>query len=129
MGRFVVLATGLFFLFYGIAFALAPLTMTALVTDDSPDTASAIIDLRATYGGLSCAVGVALLVLSARPAMLPMGLLLTATVLLAMAAGRLLGMLLDGNPNGLMVVYLVAELVFGALALILRKNTLQLTGA
>ena len=38
-----------------------------------------------------------------------------------MAATRLLGIALDGSPNGLMLLYLVLEVVGAAVALFLRR--------
>ena len=66
MARFLVWATGLFFLAYGLAFALSPLGMLVLVTGDYPEATSGVIDVRATYGGLSVAVGVAMVAMGWR---------------------------------------------------------------
>ena len=119
MARLLIYATAVFFVFYGVAFSLLPIDMAVLVTGSSPDTPSGLIDLRATYGGLSIAVGVLLLMLGAHP---KFGLLATSIVLLSMAASRLLGMALDGTPNAIMYVYLAAELVVGGVALYLRAG-------
>jgi len=48
---------------------------------------SGVIDLRATYGGISVSVGVVLLILASTAESLRLALLATAIVLLAMAAG------------------------------------------
>jgi len=122
MARWLVTATGIFFIFYGAAFALYPIEMATLVTGDSPRTASGIIDLRATYGGMSIAVGAIILIVAANSARLALALLIIAIVLLAMAAGRVLGMLTDGSANAIMYVYLVMELVVSAIALSIRKS-------
>ena len=45
-----------------------------------------------------------------------------AIVLLAMAATRILGIILDGSPNLVMYIYLAAELLFASLALYLRSH-------
>ncbi len=122
MAKALVWITGLFFVVYGIAFTLLPVEMAKLVVGGSPDTASGIIDMRATYGGMSIAVGVVILMLGLRPGMLSTGLLIIAVVLLGLATGRIVGIVMDGNPNTVMYAYLVAELVGGGLALLLRKN-------
>ena len=117
----VVWVAGLFFVLYGLAFTLAPYDMAAWVTGDAPGTPSAAIDMRATYGGMSVAVGLTILLLGLRAATVSLALLITAIVLLAMAATRLLGIALDGSPNGLMLLYLVLEVVGAAVALFLRR--------
>ena len=128
MAKVLVWIVGMTFVFYGIAFTLAPVEMSTLVTGDSPNTTSGIIDLRATYGGMSIAVGTTILFLARHDALLTLALLVTAFVLWAMAASRVLGMALDGSPNVVMYVYLVAELVVGCVALVLRRNITRLLG-
>ena len=122
MARLLVTVTGIFFLFYGAAFTLFPVEMATLVTGDNPRTASGIIDLRATYGGMSISVGAIILIIAADSKRLALALLITAIVLLAMAAGRVLGMLTDGSANAIMYLYLAMELVVSAMALWFRKS-------
>jgi hypothetical protein len=128
MGKTLVLLTGWFFVLYGFAFALAPIEMSHMVTGGVTDTLSGVIDVRATYGGMSIAVGVVLLLLAKQSSTLSLSLLATAVVLLAMAAGRLLGMVLDGEPNSIMYVYLGAELLVGTAAIFLRKSVVSANG-
>lgn len=122
MGKIVVLLTGWFFVLYGLAFTVAPVEMFILVTAGSIDTLSGVIDARATYGGMSVAVGVVLLLLAKQSSTLSLSLLATAVVLLTMAAGRLIGMVVDGEPNLIMYIYLGAELFFGIAALFFRES-------
>ena len=122
MARFLVWATALFFLAYGLAFALAPLGMIVFVTGDYPEATSGVIDVRATYGGMSVAVGIAMMVMGSRRATLRHGLSIVALVLLSMAAGRILGIVLDGSANVIMYLFLIAELLAGGLALLLRPS-------
>ena len=120
---------GLFFIVYGVAFAFLPLEMTQLVTGDSPGTPSGVTDLRSTYGGMTIAVGIVILLLSRQAATMTLSLLGIIIVLGAMAITRILGMLLDGNPNELMYFYLVLEIVGVALAFYARKNALNTSEA
>jgi len=122
MAKVLVWATGLFFVLYGAAFIAFPMEMATLITDDSPSTPSGLIDFRATYGGMSIAVGVTILILAARAESIQLSLLVTGIVLFGMAIGRGLGIVLDGSPNIIMVIYLGAELVFGGLAFLLRSK-------
>lgn len=122
MAKLLIYATGLFFVLYGTAFTFFPIEMASLVTDGSPSTPSGLIDIRATYGGMSIAMGATILVLGSRAELVSLGLLVVAVVLLAMAGARILGMMLDGTPNTVMYIYLAAELVVAVWALYLRRS-------
>ncbi|EGQ9099412.1 DUF4345 domain-containing protein [Vibrio alginolyticus] len=122
MSKLLVYLTALFFLLYGAIFAVFPVEMANLITGSSPNSTSATIDFRATYGGAQFAVGLALILVLKIKQDVTLALIIVAITLLSMAFGRLIGILLDGQPNTLMYVYLVAELLFGSLALYLRKS-------
>ncbi|PCM44035.1 DUF4345 domain-containing protein [Marinobacter sp. ANT_B65] len=126
MSKLLVYLTALFFLLYGAFFIVAPIEMANLVTGSSPSSASATIDFRATYGGAQLAIGVALIFVMTLRKDIALALVIVATTLLSMAFGRLMGILVDGQPNILMYVYLAAEVVFGALALNFRKSVAPL---
>lgn len=123
MAKLLVQLTGLFFIGYGLAFTLFPVEMATAVTGTGPSTASGLIDLRATYGGMTLSVGIVLWLLAAKKTELSFALLAIAIILLAMAAARGLGMLLDGVPNHFMYGYLFAEIIGAAIALGLRQST------
>ena len=102
------LNAGVFFL-YGVAFALFPAEMAEFVTGGSPSTASGLIDLRSTYGGMSMGIG-ALFAFAARDASLHrIGLRGVLAVMLGMGGARAIGIVVDGNPNAWMFVYLALE--------------------
>ncbi|WP_186176324.1 DUF4345 domain-containing protein [Vibrio jasicida] len=122
MSKLLVYLTALFFLLYGAIFAVFPVDMANLITGSSPNSTSATIDFRATYGGAQFAIGLALILVLKIKQDVTLALIIVAITLLSMAFGRLIGILLDGQPNTLMYVYLVAELLFGSLALYLRKS-------
>ncbi|EID0034533.1 DUF4345 domain-containing protein [Vibrio alginolyticus] len=122
MSKLLVYLTALFFLLYGAIFAVFPVDMANLITGSSPNSTSATIDFRATYGGAQFAIGLALILVLKIKQDVTLALVIVAITLLSMAFGRLIGILFDGQPNTLMYVYLVAELVFGLLALYLRKS-------
>ena len=122
MSKLLVYLTALFFLLYGAIFAVFPVEIANLITGSSPNSTSATIDFRATYGGAQFAVGLALILVLKIKQDVTLALVIVAITLLSMAFGRLIGILLDGQPNTLMYVYLVAELLFGSLALYLRKS-------
>lgn len=129
MSKLLVYLTALFFLFYGVIFAVSPVAMANLITGSSPNSTSATIDFRATYGGAQFAIGLASILVLKIKQDVNLALIIVAITLLSMAFGRLIGILLDGQPNTLMYVYLVAELVLGLLALYLRKSVAPVTNA
>ena len=88
-----------------------------LVTDGVPSTASALIDMRATYGGMSIAVGILLAMFAIRQETLRSGIVMQALLMTCMASTRVIGMVLDGEPNVLMFIYLLLELVTMAICL------------
>ncbi|MCG9579701.1 DUF4345 domain-containing protein [Vibrio tubiashii] len=122
MSKLLVYLTALFFLFYGAIFIVFPIEMANLITGSSPNSTSATIDFRATYGGAQFAIGLALILVLKIKQDITLALIIVAITLLSMAFGRLIGILVDGQPNTLMYVYLVAEIVFGLLALYLKKS-------
>ncbi len=122
MARFLVYATAAFFVLYGVGFALFPLQMSLLITDGHPVMSSSIIDSRATYGGAQFAIGLLMWLVVKLRDDVDLGLLMVAVTLLSMAAGRAYGIVVDGQANWLMYVYLVAEIGFGIMALKLRNT-------
>ena len=100
---------------YGLAFTIFPGGMFLLVTGSEPESTSALVDFRATYGGMTLAVGAALVYLQVNR-QFGAGLVIVILVLLGMAIARILGLLLDGAGNFLMYLFLALELVGSALA-------------
>ena len=106
----IVRITAAVFTFYGMGFVVAPELLSQYVTGAIPASASGLIDMRATYGGMSVAVGVLLFVLSSKRASIENGLLGVIILMLCMASGRIYGIAVDGAANVLMYVYLAIEI-------------------
>ncbi len=105
------------FLGYGAGFVFVPEPLLKAVVGEVPVAASAWIDMRATYGGLSLGVGALLWVLSVNHQTLRSGVLGVVLLMAGMASGRAVGMVVDGTPNGYMVIYLVLEVLTAMLGL------------
>lgn len=122
--KLIVVLTAIVFFLYGLGFALAPGYLSLAVTDSIPSSASGLIDMRATYGGMSIAVGIMLFLLSRSD--LQLGLIGVFLLMLCMAVTRVYGILTDGVANPLMYAYLVLEvsitLIAGVLTTRARKN-------
>lgn len=110
-----------FFTLYGIAFALIPEFMLQLVIGANETTHNGLIDIRATYGGMSVAVGMLLHWLALQPTQMNSALSFILLLMVAMALPRMLGMTVDGEPNRVMYTYLTLEFVVSALAIILLR--------
>lgn len=105
----LVRVVDLVFLGYGMGFVFVPEPLLKAVVGEVPVASSAWIDIRATYGGLSLGVGALLWALSLNRATVRSGLLGVVLLMAGMASGRTIGMVVDGAPNGYMVLYLVLE--------------------
>lgn len=117
LARALLWLNALVFVVYGVGFVLAPESLAVFVTGSAPESTSGLIDMRATYGGLCLAIGLAFALFARNDATVRKGLVILTIVIACMAAGRTLGFVLDGDPNTLMVLYLAAELLIVALAL------------
>lgn len=116
--------TGAIFLIYGLGFVFIPETLALLIIDTAPPSnSSAMIDMRATYGGLSIGVGVTLLTLASNTEYHRVGTLAVFALMLGMAVSRGYGMLMDDHANIPMWIYLAIEIIVAAwAALRLRRS-------
>lgn len=121
--KILIWFTAAIFLAYGFLFALYPSSFSNIVTGSMPATTSGLIDMRATYGGMSIAVGLLMFLLGANERTIKLGLLSVFVVLLGMAITRVFGIIVDGSPNKLMYIYLLAEVVPATIAIVLYRNT------
>lgn len=108
--RALVFVNGILFIGFGLGFILAPVFFFALFTGGEFTTSSAIIDARATYGGLALGLGIWLVICSKQDVRL--GLLGSFVVLAAVIVGRITGVALDGGANLFMYLFLAAEVLF-----------------
>ena len=117
MPRVVLLLSCLLFLAAGLAFLIAPETMTAQV-DIHAATPTGVADIRAVYGGLEPGLAAVLFTHlwghARDPAQLPRGLTIALFALSGMALARLVGIALDG-PQRAITWPLWAGEVIGAL--------------
>ena len=71
---------------------------------------------------MAIAVGCLMLLLANNAKTLSLGLLAMIAVLLSMAFTRTIGIIVDGNPNKLMYIYLAAEIVPSIIAIVLYRR-------
>ena len=112
---FVIYFAAAFFFLYGLAFTVFPEGMAYLVTESEPRGISALVDFRATYGGMTAAVGATLFYLHSINQIRP-SLVIIIFVLIGMAIARTFGLLVEGEGNFMMYLYLLLEVAGSALA-------------
>ncbi len=119
--KLLVVLTAFIFLIYGALFVLFPIQLLELVANGAVTSASGVIDMRATYGGMSVAVGFILLLLAKSEETIKVGLMSVFLLMACMAIGRTVGILVDQNPNIMMYVYLALEIIIAVVSAFLLK--------
>lgn len=112
----------------GLAIALAPRVFYGGYDVDLGDDPSFLSELRAPGANLAM-LGAVIFAGALRPKMAQIGAALGAAVFLAFAAGRLVGLALDGPPSAVIVAALVFEAVVGVLCLLVLHAGTPLWGA
>ena len=110
-GKYLCLLNAVIFIVYGIFYMLVPAAMSTYVTDSIPTTTSALIDMRAIYGGMSIAIGIVLAILSLKNKTLRTAIMILMVFMITMASGRMLGVALDTGANSKMYYYLISEVL------------------
>ncbi len=110
------------FVAFGLAFALMPAWFATLFTGDAPTTSSAMIDMRAIYGGVALALAYLFAQCARNDAYLKLGTQTVLAVMLGLAGARSLGIMLDGSPNVMMMLLLASEVLMAAIAIIALKK-------
>ncbi len=118
--KVVLLVNSVLFMLFGTGFMFAPAAFSQWITGAAPNTPSAMIDMRATYGGLALGIGI-LWWSYANNGTLRIGLFSAFLVLGSVAGGRIIGIFLDGSPNAFMFILLVVEVIFAVLNFILYR--------
>lgn len=115
--------SGLGIILIGLAYGLAPLQVMGGIVGLRLDPDGLHI-LRAVMG-LYCGLGALLIVAGKTRSLLRPALILEATVMGGLAAGRLLSLLLDQRAHWFLLLALALELLMLVLCLILLKRTVE----
>lgn len=121
MARYYLLVTAWGFFIYGLLFIVFPQETLQIIVQGQVSTRSELIDLRATYGGMTIGLGLLLFVLANNVSTIKIGLLAVFIIMLCMALGRIIGIVIDGEPNQFMYIYLSLELLACALSWLLLR--------
>lgn len=108
--KLVIHLNALVFFVYGLVVATFPEWTLSLVTGAVPGSESAMVDARASIGGLCMGVGLLMFATALDDSSVRLGVLGVFVITLCMASARLLGILLDGDANQAMHLFFVLEL-------------------
>ncbi|SET88071.1 DUF4345 domain-containing protein [Thalassotalea agarivorans] len=114
--------TAIVFFGYGVLFLVKPGEQFYWLTHQVIIENNAFIDLRATYGGFSIAIGISLFYLARQNALIKLALAWIVILMIAMGGSRTMGMIIDGEANNLMIAYLASEIFAAIFAFWLLKR-------
>ena len=109
--KIFILINSIVFLLYGIGFMFFTETLSLYVIDTVPNTKSDLIDMRATYGGMSIGFALLLYLTSQDSKIFVLGVKSIILIVGGMALGRFTGIIKEGSPNTLMYIYLLLEVL------------------
>jgi len=115
LARIILIVMAFVFAVIGVGFLVAP-TSWAGAIDIVVSTPMGRTDVRATYGGFVLAFGCFLAVAAMRAELARGGLVACGLALAGFAAGRLIGLAVEGTLSGLMVAFLIVEVVGAVLS-------------
>jgi hypothetical protein len=115
--RVVLGAAAVLFAAFGMAFAVAPRRLAALV-DIPLQTNTATIDFIATYGGFEIGFAIFLFTCLARPERVRLGLLASGWAVTGFAVTRAIGLLVLGGAKPVMYGALAFEVACATLAFV-----------
>lgn len=113
------------FVAFGCCFVAAPEIFAAALTGTEPSTSSALIDMRATYGGMALGIGLVFWFFARQRETVYAGLVGSILVLGATAMARTVGFVADGSPNAFMLLLFAAELLFMMLSFSALKRVID----
>ena len=112
-----------FFLLFGALFLVAPGVFAELLTGATPATTNALIDIRATYGGMALGIGLFFAFCARQQSSVRIGLIASLFVAAGIVFGRLAGIVVDGSPNPFMIALLAGDTLFIVLFVVALKRT------
>ncbi len=123
LARGFLILTGLIFAGFGLYCLFNPLVLNHYTGMGLSD-ATALIEVRAMYGGLQFTMGLYLLYCALQQSRVSQGLVLSVFILAGLAGARAYGVTVDAGDNGYNFIAIIYEAGSGLIALLL----LQLTG-
>ncbi|ARN76028.1 DUF4345 domain-containing protein [Oceanicoccus sagamiensis] len=128
LARGFLIFNGLIFGSYGIQCLLDPAVVSEL-TGMQLSTNTAIIEVRAMYGGLQLTMGLYLLYCAMQIVRVSQGLLVAIFIFAGMAGARSFGLAIDGGDSGYNIAATAYESICGVIAVFLLQKSHQTTTA
>lgn len=122
MNRAFLYLCGLIYLGYGLWVLLSPTTSLAYLGADL-SIVNAMSDLHGSHGGLNVAVGLFLLWAAGSAEWFRYGLWLVFLLNLGYLGGRLVALVSDGIPTGIVPAVMVMEAVIVVVAFVLARRS------
>lgn len=104
------------FLVFGLGFTITPETFAQLFIGSSIANGDLIIDMRATYGGISLALGCFTAWCAVDRKRTEQGLTLAFLVSLGLALSRVIGIIANGDAGSLMYFSITIEVFLGGIS-------------
>ena len=109
------------FLLFGLGFVFLPSLLSEIITGAEPSTASAVTDMRATYGGIALGLSYMFRLCALNDKYAELGIHGVFAVMSALSVSRLFGIVLDGSSSMFIYALLGAELIMACLAYLTMK--------
>jgi hypothetical protein len=114
--------SGAAFLFYGLYCLFNPQLLTEYTGMGLSD-ATAMIEVRAMYGGLQTSMGLFLIYSALHVSRVSNGLLVALFIFVGLAGARAFGMAIDGGDNGYNFIAVTFESICGVICLVLLQRS------
>lgn len=105
----------------GVICLIWPVNMAAGI-DMVLSAPTAIMDFRATYGGMLLGFTIFFAICSVYPKYFRIGLILQALSFGGLAFGRTVGLIFDGTPKNLMIYFVIAEILAVIVAMVCLRR-------
>jgi hypothetical protein len=128
MNRAFLYVCGVLYLGYGLWVLLSPTTSLAYLGVDF-DIVNAMSDLRGSHGGINVAIGLFLLWSAGTKAWFRYGLWLVFLMNIGYFGGRMLALISDGPPTGIVPLVMVMEVALFSIAFALARRAHSHSGA
>lgn len=122
MNRAFILACGLLYLGYGLWVLLSPSTSLGHLGADL-SVVNTMSELRGSHGGLNVAIGLFLLWAAEQPYWFRYGLWLVFLMNVGYFGGRLVAVIGDGMPTGLVPLVMLLEVALFVIAWVLVRRS------
>ena len=122
MNRAFILACGLLYLGYGLWVLLSPSTSLAHLGADL-SVVNTMSELRGSHGGLNVTIGLFLLWSAGQPHWFRYGLWLVFLMNVGYFGGRVVALIGDGMPTGLVPLVMLLEVALFVIAFVLVRRS------